>query len=221
MFGSAFSCVWKVDSRTRLVYDQHFCLSSTGGLFLRWGALFIETHSNPKGLVPQIHSFLVFLSGIPWLPPWESYPFPAWETQTIRSLSPQRVGYSSYRVQQSLRLGFGDTSLWINSNYGATGGAPVIQPWMAYSEREIPNSHWIFPWHCVSLSSVPLETTFWYTRMGLSTIHTSLNSESWTLLKGNISVTEEYWILVSEVTPSRTYPVTTIDSWLHSFYNDS
>ena len=56
----SFPLCWKVDSRTRLVYDQHFCLSSTGGLFLRWGALFIETHSNPKGSVPQIHSFLVF-----------------------------------------------------------------------------------------------------------------------------------------------------------------
>ena len=216
----SFLLCWKVDSRTRLVYDQHFCLSSTGGLFLRWGALFIETHSNPKGSVPQIHSFLVFLSNIPWLPPWESY-FPVWETQTIRSLSPRGVGYSSNRVQQSLvRLGFDNTILWINLTYGVTGGAPVIQPWTAYSELEVPNSNWISPWHCISLSSVPFETTFWYTRTGLSTIHTSLNSESWTLLEENISVTEEYWILVSEVIPARTYPVTTIDSWLHSFYHD-
>ena len=92
----------------------HLCLSSIG--FLRWGALFIETHSNPKGSVPQIHSFLVFLSDIPWLPPWESY-LPAWETQTIHSLSPWGVGYSSNRVQQSLGLGFGELleeHLWSN-----------------------------------------------------------------------------------------------------------
>ena len=38
--------------RNQILSPDFFCLSFTGGLFLRWGALFVEAHSNPKGSVP-------------------------------------------------------------------------------------------------------------------------------------------------------------------------
>ena len=42
--------------RNQILSPDFFCLSFTGGLFLRQGALFTETYSNPKGSVLQTHS---------------------------------------------------------------------------------------------------------------------------------------------------------------------
>ena len=155
----------------------HFCLSSTGGLFLSE-----ELSLLRLTLILRVRCHKSILSWY-FCPTYHDFHLERLILSCLRNtdhLFPisTRSGILILQSTTVSRLGFENSSLWINLTYGVTGGAPVIQAWTAYTEREIPNSNWIFPWHCLSLCRAPFETTSWYTWTGLSTIHSSFISES-------------------------------------------
>ena len=118
--------------------------------------------------------------------------FPAWETLTIHSLSPQGVGYSSFRVQESPD--------WDSAIQACESTWPLRSYWRSTCELTLDGLHWTwdsqFPLDIPSTLCFPFPSPFWnciliYTD-GSQHFPYQLVSESWSLLKENTSVTEEY-----------------------------